>query len=93
MKRHSVNRWRLLLLVGLAGVVVLWGYSHAEHTAALHWIRKKLVGLAGEKAFEPLGWVRHSEGNMLLIHRRPDFLQPVSDDPKVLLLGTSLPPS
>ena len=37
--RHSrVHRWRLLLLFGLAGVVVLWGYSHAEHTAALHWM-------------------------------------------------------
>jgi len=39
MKRHSVNGWRLLLLLGgLASVVVLWGPSHAEHTAALHWM-------------------------------------------------------
>ena len=34
----KVHGWRLLLLVGLAGVMVLWGYSHAEHTAALHWM-------------------------------------------------------
>jgi len=34
----KVNGWCLLLLLGLAGVVVLWGYSHAEHTAVLHWM-------------------------------------------------------
>lgn len=34
----KVNGWRRVLLLGLAGVVVLWGDSHAEHTAALHWM-------------------------------------------------------
>lgn len=34
----KVNGWRLLLLLGLASVVVLWGDSHAEHTATLNWL-------------------------------------------------------
>src|SRR5262245_26213357 len=35
-------RWRRavrpFLLLGLVGVMVLWEYSHAEHTAALRWM-------------------------------------------------------
>jgi len=34
-----VHRWYLLLLLGLASIVGLWGYSHAEHIAALRWMR------------------------------------------------------
>src|SRR5262245_41021619 len=29
---------RPFLLLGLVGVMVLWEYSHAEHTAALRWM-------------------------------------------------------
>ena len=37
--RHpGVHGWRLLLLLGLVGVVVLWGHGYAEHIAALHWM-------------------------------------------------------
>src|SRR5262252_6895142 len=37
-RRSRANGWRLLLLLGLAGIVVLRGDSYAEHTAALQWM-------------------------------------------------------
>ncbi len=55
----------------------------------LHLMHTKLASLAGEKAFEPLGWVTRGEGAMLIIHCWPDFLQPLADDPQAVLLGVA----
>lgn len=30
--------WSLLVLLGLASVMVLWGHSHAEHATTLRWM-------------------------------------------------------
>ena len=37
--RPRVDLWRLCFLLGVASVALLWAYSAAEHTAALHWMR------------------------------------------------------
>ena len=68
------------------------GLSHEEVRDLLSWVGKKLSKLVGEKAFEPIGWIDQGEEGTLLVRCWSDFLHPMSDDPKDLILGASVPP-
>lgn len=55
----------------------------------LHNVYAQLIRVSeAKKAFEPLGWVQRGAEGMLIIYCWPDLLQPLSDDPEALLLGT-----
>lgn len=64
------------------------GLAECEAQALLHMVYERLLSLAGDKAFEPLGWVTRGVEGKLIIFCWPDLLQPVSDDPEALLIGT-----